>query len=250
MALSVVAILASLITSLQNQSVNGLPEVQGGQQSAIVAAPPPYEARQDVFDDLATEVFRVMASPEATPAPTSTLSPRPTLKALSWHLPTATPVAEERLEPGISVDVAAVRGPQVLTLWNGSEVEVKPATRVTEGEGVAWQVPDQTAGWHYDTGDCGRGMTIIAGHVSWQGRRGVFADLPSVSAGDIVTCVDAEGQIHQYEPVDYLLSEEGANIYEWPPEWSTADLGTLLLYTCGKRLDGKIIVVRFREMSA
>jgi hypothetical protein len=135
------------------------------------------------------------------------------------------------------------RGPQLLTLWNGQRISVQQAIGQWQSDTYQWRVPQDAAGWHTNTPDCGMGATLVGGHISYNGIPGVFASLVSIREQDRVVCTDSLGQPHNFIPVDYVMASAHDDPSTWIPAWSPA----LVLYTCTPELNGQIIVVRFRE---
>jgi len=170
-----------------------------------------------------------------------TLTPTPIVTLARWDAPTPTP------QPAaLAISPAALSrssGPAALALWTGETMSVVPASGQWQAGVYEWNVPRHAAGWHTDTPDCGAGVTIIGGHVAFDGLPGVFAPLAAIGEGDTVTCTDARGVEHRFAPVDYILSAGDQDPATWTPDWTPA----LLLYTCTPELDGQLIVIRFRE---
>lgn len=167
----------------------------------------------------------------------------PTLRR--WSRPTATPMPiQDATGEAAPAEVQELerRGPQSLTLWDRTEVEVMPAQRKWVDGVYRWTIPDWLAGWHSDSDDCGDGLTLIGGHVSYSGRAGIFGDLPTVGEDDLVTCTDWEGKFHRYQPVDYLMVTAETKSQQW-----AGDGIDLILYTCTPELDG-MIVIRYTEV--
>ena len=184
-------------------------------------------------------------------------SATPVPALLRWNLPTATAapfaaVARARFASKMPIATAAtpalaVRGPQSLRMWSGDVIPVRPAAGewLTQSQSSAyrWQMPLDAAGWHSNTPDCGAGITVIGGHISWNGLPGVFARLAGIGEQDRVICVDSRGREHRFAPVDYLMATGRDSPSEWTPGWWPA----MVLYTCTPELNGQIIVVRFME---
>ncbi len=207
---------------------------------------------------VASVVIPLTGSPARPALPPATRRIVPTLPA-TWSAPTARPTAfpvstawatfaartpppQPTLTPTASAP-AARRGPTALRLWNGQTVSVMPAETLWKAGRLQWQVPDAAAGWHSSSADCGAGVTVIGGHVSWGGVPGVFAALPTADLESRVVCIDAEGRERRFRPVDTLEADPLDDLREWTPEWSPA----LILYTCTPELNGKLVVVRFEE---
>jgi hypothetical protein len=122
-------------------------------------------------------------------------------------------------------------------------VSVAPAELEGGPGAYRWQLPRDALGWHPDTPDCGGGVTVIGGHLSFDGVPGPLARLGAVGAEDALACVDARGAIHRYAPHDYLMGSLADDPADWHPEgWGEA----LILYTCTPALDDELLVVRFR----
>ena len=163
-------------------------------------------------------------------------------QAAQWNRPAATaaPQAATTATLGLSV----VTGPASLLLWTGDTIAVKPAGSRSDNGLVRWEVERDLAGWHTNTDDCGAGLTIIGGHVSYDGVPGIFFDLATIKPGDTVVCTDAHANPHRFAPVDYILADGKGDPATWTPDWTPA----LLLYTCTPELNGQVIVVRFEEV--
>lgn len=138
----------------------------------------------------------------------------------------------------------AVTGPLALRLWTDAEIPVQPATAQWDQQIYRWVAPDTTAGWHTNTADCGGGVTVIGGHIFYNGRAGVFHVLATITPEQQVLCVDASGVARTFRPVDYLVSDSHTPPRAWYPDWEPA----LILYTCTPELNRDLIVVRFEEV--
>jgi hypothetical protein len=136
----------------------------------------------------------------------------------------------------------SVQVPQEIRLWNATAMGVEPATM--EQETQQWQIPDdrRLLGWHTNTAPCGEGVTVMGGHVSFDGMPGPLSGLASVGPEDGIECVGQDGRTHRYVPQDYLISSVDENVEDWYPEWGQP---ALLLYTCTPEIDGSLMVVRF-----
>jgi hypothetical protein len=86
-------------------------------------------------------------------------------------------------------------------------------------------------------------VTVVGGHVTYDGLPGPLAGLAGVGPEDSVACVDAQGAMHRYVAWDYLMGSVADDPADWfPTRWEEA----LILYTCTPELDGRLLVVRFR----
>ncbi len=130
------------------------------------------------------------------------------------ELPTAFP---ERVLDGLGAPIG--RPPATLELPNlGKSGQVQPVGLEPNGE---LEVPgaDEIGWYQFGAGvDGGLGSTVLAGHIAFDGRNGVFSNLADTSIGDeIVIGVDGEDltyrviSVDQYNkldlPIDDLFSE-------------------------------------------
>jgi sortase (surface protein transpeptidase) len=165
------------------------------------------------------------------------LPPIGSASALLGDLAPAVPVAPVavRIE-ALGVDAAAV------------------AVGVVEGTGeLAVPADASVVAWYrYGSAPGQRGSAVLAGHVDWSGRRGVFFSLSRLQPGDGIAVVDAEGretrfavtELEQHArerlPVDELFRRGGEPV--------------LTLITCGGTFDASHrsyrdnIVVRARPL--
>ena len=172
-----------------------------------------------------------------------TVTPYVVLDAWSPPTPTAAP-ATPAPAPPILIVPDRPSGPMTLVFWDGARVDVQEAGRTWDAQGqYRWEVSDDAGGWHSDSDDCGAGLTIIGGHVSLHGADGVFGRLAGIGKGQQVVCTDGDGTVHYFEPVDYVELSSGSSLSPWLPNWRPA----LLLYTCTRELDGRIVLIRFRK---
>ena len=90
---------------------------------------------------------------------------------------------------------------------------------------------------------CGEpGVVSIAGHVSWYGRPGPFAQLGTIEPQSLITC-HWQNQTFNYQVEEiYVVPYGDTTLYQRPlPDASS----TLVLYSCTPEIDG-IIVVKSR----
>lgn len=190
-----------------------------------------------------------LGSDEVTPIP-GVMATAAAPLASGWTHLAATPVprnvavAQEvsQIEILPVTHALSVQVPQEIHLWNGTAMGVEPATM--EQETQQWQIPSDRSllGWHTSTAPCGEGVTVMGGHVSFDGMPGPLSGLASVGPEDVIECVGQDGRTHRYVPQDYLISSVDENVEDWYPEWEQP---ALLLYTCTPELDGSLMVVRF-----
>lgn len=156
----------------------------------------------------------------ATTTSTSTTTTIPTTTAPPvTEAPPAEPVT--LTIPSLGVDAAVVP----VGLEPSGEMEVPPATE---------------AGWylHGPRPGAPSGTAVIAAHVDYGGRRGVFFDLRSLQVGDEVSVGDAGGVQHRFVVTErYQVDKD-----ELPIEQifvATGDPG-LTLITCGGVFDSGV----------
>jgi len=181
--------------------------------STVVANSGPEELPlADIEIDLGAEE---MAAPAATEGDVSTeLSP---LASQTSRLPSALP---ERVFDGLGDPIGVP--PQTLSLPDlGVEgAVIQPVGLEPNGE---LEVPGASeVGWYqFGAGvDGGRGSAVLAAHIAYNGRNGVFRNLADSQVGEIVT-VDRDGaaieyrieSVRQYNklelPIDDLFAEDG-----------------------------------------
>lgn len=186
----------------------------------------------------ATGLPTAAALPQPAPTPADLTTPhKPTARSGPIILVVATPTAVRPAPTPVrlSAHVAALELPGV-----SEAVAVTRTQAVPVGDGVVqWEVPRYDAGQHMTTPACGEpGNTIIVGHSVWYEESGVFAPLLNVEAGEIIRCVNSDGQAYVYrvERKWEAPYEDGS----WLTQKQTSDL--LTLYTCRLDLTGLIIV--------
>lgn len=82
----------------------------------------------------------------------------------------------------------------------GWEVKEQGGKIITE-----WQVPEEEAAWHRNSGAPGGGSNIvISGHNSSAGGR-IFANLEELNIGDQITVRNMQGDTFHYEVIDKKL---------------------------------------------
>jgi hypothetical protein len=84
-------------------------------------------------------------------------------------------------------------------------------------------------------------VTVIGGHIAYDGAPGPLEDLTTIGPDDAVECVDGGGETHRYAPRDYLVGALEDDVEDWYPGWEQA----LILYTCTPELNDQLLVVRF-----
>jgi len=183
-----------------------------------------------------TPASQVEPSPTASPRPVETATPLPlrqgpTIRVARHDSPTPTPVQPVKVRP------AAVAR---LELPGGAIVPVGRSRAEPVGDGVIqWAVPRSEAGQHDGTPGCGQpGNTIIVGHSVWYGEQGVFARLNAAEPGQLIRCVNDDGQLYTYQ-----INRKWESAYEdgsWLTQPETGEL--LTLYTCRTDLTALVVV--------
>jgi hypothetical protein len=145
--------------------------------------------------------------------------------------------------------VAPARGPQRLHFTvtaNGQEHEHRIGLAYVgaadvPGAAGQWLVQPWTRpAWLPISDDCGAGMTIIAGHVAWQGQPGPFHDLGALTEGDEIVCQARTGRWHTYRVTRRARIE-----YHETQQYRQREPGgskTLVLYSCTPEVDGILVV--------
>ncbi|HVF20532.1 MAG TPA: class F sortase [Mycobacteriales bacterium] len=166
-------------------------------------------------DGLGEHTARRIA-PAPTPSASSPTSPSPTLATPVAALPRSAPV---RLRvASIGVDTPLIR----LGLQADRTMEVPPDAF--------------PAGWYGGAPTPGElGPAIIAGHVDWAGRDGVFHDLHRLRPGDEVAVSRADGSTATFrvERVEQLRKDR----FPTDAVYGDIDHAGLRLITCGGTFD-------------
>lgn len=118
-------------------------------------------------------------------------------------------------------------------------VEQTGTSQVAAGT-VQWDVPRSVAGHHYDSPACGQaGNVIVNGHSIWYGETGAFAPLLSVEVGDMIGCVNDDGEVFSYR-----ITRKWSSAYE-DGSWLTQPgdgVRQITLYTCNLDLTALVVV--------
>lgn len=174
-----------------------------------------------------------LADPGASPASAPTASAAPTSPTVTTTA-ALSPLAAG-LGPRLSVlpePVVALPEPVALTVEG---IRVVGATVVPVGidpDGEL-EVPDETGvGWYELGSRPGQpGAVVLAAHVSWNGKRGLFEQLGRLEPGAQAVVAMADGSTRTYEVVERTMyGKEGL-----PTEriWTRHGPETLVLITCG-----------------
>lgn len=193
----------------------------------------------------------VTPSSSATPAPTSSrASPAAFVPG-----PTATPAASAAPTPP-----PAVSGPGTSSATLGSlaqRVLLEPVRIQIPSLGVdapiisvgvtsagALEVPDNVtqAAW-YQAGSAPSqpGTAIIAAHVDYAGKLGLFNALHTLSPGTVIDITDAAGRVHQFRSTTGTLAPKSdpSTVEALAAAAASAGKPQLALITCGGDLDSE-----------
>ena len=172
----------------------------------------------------------VTTSPEIVPprdvspevVPPRDVSPEPTSEPESASLTRAAPmsaVAPVRLQiPSIGVDSTLMD----LGLQADGSLEVPPG--------------GFPAGWYTGAPTPGElGPAIIAGHVDWAGKPGVFFDLRDLSSGDVIAITRADGSTARFRVA--RIERFAKDAFPTDAVYGDLDHAGLRLITCGGAFD-------------
>ena len=159
-------------------------------------------------------------------APVTTAAPSTT--TTSTNVPTtSTPTVPPRPTPGeprqlvipdLSVEAAVVP----VGLQADGSMEVPPADQ------VGWYLHGVAPG-------SDRGSAVLAAHVDYGGRRGVFFDLARLPVGAVVEVVDEGGERRRWSVTErYQVDKDALDI---PELFRDSGVPTLTLITCGGAFD-------------
>ncbi|MQA79057.1 MAG: sortase [Streptosporangiales bacterium] len=173
-----------------------------------------------------------VAVASATPAPVRSTEPGPT------PTPSATPTTLRTLPAWPGATQPARPGTPVRLVVPALRVDTRPHPigRLTDGRLDVPKDAAAVAWWAYGAAPGERrGTVVVAGHVSWWGRWGTFARLGTLSRGDRVRLVRADGEVVPYAVTAVVrtpktrLDRLGVFATDGPPG--------LALVTCGGRWD-------------
>lgn len=97
----------------------------------------------------------------------------------------------------------------------------------TTAEDVGW--------WSGGSAPGSPGPTVLAGHVDWKGRAGVFQRLVDLAPGDVVTVRDADGTDHAFRVE--RVEQHPKDAFPTDAVYGPTDDPTLRLITCGGAFD-------------
>ena len=196
-----------------------------------------------------TSQVRHAAAPAVLPVavpPTSTTTPTATTKPPAAASPTAVPTAEAG-RPAVPLAPVAI-GPAPTPAPMARSVPVRlqvPSIGVDSGleplgllaDGTL-QLPTQgfPAGWYTGAPTPGeRGPAVLAGHVDWGGRAGVFFRLRAVKVGDVVRVTRTDGSVATFRVSQ--VREIAKNTFPTGEVYGNLDHAGLRLITCGGAFD-------------
>lgn len=174
--------------------------------------------------DATTTTSTAAVSSTSTSIPTTTTTASPA---------TSRPTTSATATPRTSGGTQKLRIPAL-----GVDANVVPVGLERDG---SMEIPGASeAGWYWPGPRPGSifGSAVIAAHVDYNGKRGVFFDLRKLAAGSNVTVTDERGDVHTYVvterfqvnkdelPIDELFRGGGAHV--------------LTLITCGGAFDSGV----------
>ena len=172
---------------------------------------------------------------ETPPAPTSTTVA--TTSTTTTSLPARSPLADQVVPLGSALfdpdDVAPPPVPPVTVSIEGIRVDDAAVIPVGVKENGEMEIPGATeVGW-YRFGPTPRdeGSSVLAAHIAFNGRDGVFRRLASVDLGAIVTVTYADGTTTQH--VVSEIAQYGKEDLPFERVFSKTGPATLTLITCG-----------------
>lgn len=170
----------------------------------------------------------------STAAPASTTSPTTATTVLS---PLAAALGERYSV--LPEPVSTLPEPVALSI-DGIRLTDAPVIPVGIDPNGELEVPDEkSVGW-YDLGSRPGepGAVVLASHVSWNGKQGLFERLARVEPGERAMVTLADGGTRTYEIVERTMyGKEGL-----PADrvWTHVGPETLVLITCGGRFDPSV----------
>jgi len=178
-------------------------------------------------------------APTAPPAPAAPAAPAATGEAP----PTAAPLSPlaAALGPRLSVlpETGSARPAPVSLSIDRLALTDLPVVPVGVDDDGQLAVPDErSVGWYELGARPGEpGATVLASHVSWNRKRGLFEQLGRLEPGDRAAVSTADGATRTYEVVERTMFDKTG----LPPErvWTREGPETLVLITCGGAYDAK-----------
>ena len=117
----------------------------------------------------------------------------------------------------------------------GVDTALEPLGLLADG---TLQLPTQgfPAGWYTGAPTPGeRGPAVLAGHVDWGGRAGVFSRLRAVAVGDRVSVTRQDGTVAVFRVT--LVRQIAKNTFPTDEVYGNLDHSGLRLITCGGAFD-------------
>ncbi len=158
------------------------------------------------------------AAPVPSPVPSPGPSPAPVEEAPAV-LPASPPVGVRI--PSLGIDTPLV----TLGLDAAGSMQVPE-----DGGSVGWYDQSPTPGE--------RGPTVLAGHVSWQKRAGVFFDLVTLEPGSVVEVPRADGRVVTYEVT--AVDQYAKDAFPTLRVYGNTEGPELRLITCGGDFDEEV----------
>jgi LPXTG-site transpeptidase (sortase) family protein len=173
-------------------------------------------------------------TPEASSTTTSTTAPTTTTTSIPSS---RSPLAEQVVPLGSALfdpdDVSPTPTPPVSVTIDGIGVDGAPVIPVGVEANGEMEIPGATeVGW-YQFGPTPRdeGSSVLAAHIAYNGRDGVFRRLASVDLGTIVTVTYADGSTTRHVVTE--IAQYGKEDLPFERVFSKTGPGTLTLITCG-----------------
>lgn len=174
-------------------------------------------------------MHRSLASPEVSGSPVA--SPATT------RTPTRTTA---RMTAGQVPRPAAPADPALLSIRRSGRTLLTATVQPVDAPGGVLDPPAGIVGWYAATGwprpgESSRQHAVLAGHVRWDGRPGVFARLGEIRVGDSVLVTDARGRALEFVVDRGPTVLDKSEIAAGPNGWiwsSTHPVRRLTLITC------------------
>ena len=207
------AVMAGLVLGVQ---------LLGNDESIAAAGPAPVEAITTPSTP-AAEVPAVTPTTDAAPSTTATAVPpaRSPLAADVRELTSRLGVPDVIEGPtpiGLSFPAIGAQGPvDAVGVEDNGEMEIPGADRV---------------GWYqYGPAPGAPGSAVLAAHIAFDGRDGVFRHLDDASVGDVFTVVFDDGGEREYEVVE--MAQYGKTELPFDRVFAKSGSPVITLITCG-----------------
>ncbi|MCS7001815.1 MAG: class F sortase [Dehalococcoidia bacterium] len=171
--------------------------------------------------DRATPSADRETAPATSAPPTATPPPSPTPPRAIQPAPRRTPEVVPVVRPPVRLRIPSI----------GVDAAVREARLDSLNEMVIPTDGDYAAWYAYSPPPGVPGNAIIAGHVDWAGRAGVFARLRDLAANDLVVVVASDGVARAFA----VAQQRTFPVENAPMEWifGPTPRPTVTLITCG-----------------